>query len=262
MYKFLTYILVLCLLVLGGFYVFERISHDSTLSSLNNQIGQLQGTIQENERIYSSQVQMLKNLKLQNDELKKIIKSRDEEIVSLGEVVLTWKGKYFDIVNATQSTQDGNGTPTTPTETCEECFAQHRLRVDFDQTQDYLRVFGHTLTSPPYAHVGVEWVRDVRLSLVLTRNKDKYRVYVDTDNSDVFPSEINLSIDSSAFGRKWYEKLGVGADLLVGHGVGTSLKLAVDIFNDMSLGPVFTKIYDGKDFRKYYGASLMWYPFR
>jgi hypothetical protein len=245
MYKYLS--ILLGVLILGGgiFYSFERYSNAKKRKELSNQIAVLEGTIKETETAYSK------------------INDRDEEVVMLTETVLKWKSIYFEIKDATEKVVDEEGVEVVLSPDCDFCFVGRRFMVAFDEKQDPLRVHGHTMTNPPEATVNIEWIRDIQLTLILTKGEDDlFRIYLDSNTSDIVPTELRLLVDPSILDKKWYEKIGMNNYVVVGEGVGSSLSIMYDFFDHWSLGPSVFLYYDGQDLKKLYGISSVWYPFR
>jgi hypothetical protein len=261
-YKLLSGILAVGLLVVGVLFAKERYDAQNLSRQLNNEIAKLQQNVKETETAYSSKALELENLKVENSELSKKLKDRGEEVAALGEVVLTWKNKYFKIKNATESHQDSSGNPVELPEAC-DVPEDVRTKVEFESTDDYLRVFGYTLTNPAYAEVSVEWVRGLKLTFLLAKDKDDtFRLYLDSRSRDIIPAELSLKIDPSVFRKSWYEKLAIGGSLNVGEGLATSVNFNYELFEDLVVGPQFLLMYDGSQTRKMYGANVLWYPFR
>lgn len=256
-------ILSIVLVSIVSMYV-ERKSHEEDVQRLANVVAKTEGLRQEAEKSWSSRAVEIENLKLENKTLQRTINARDEEIVGLSELVLRWKTKYFKINDARETTVASDGTTVTSlSPDCTETLRDVRFRVDFEQTQDALKAFGYTLTNPPYAEVAIEWIRGVKMNLILTKtHDDKFRIYLDSETSDVVPAQLNLKIDPEVFQKKWYEKIAVGTDLAFGPGVVSSLKLTYDILDDVYLGPTVMFFYDGIDLRTLYGVSVGHYPFR
>jgi len=262
MYKYLSIILGVLILVCASFYAYERYSHAKTRKNLNNQIAQLSDTLKETETAYSKLAIETNEIVLQNEELQKIIDDRDEEIISLSEIVLKWKNKYFEIKDAQQDIVDHDGNPVDLDEICQECFSNNRFKVSFDQTKDYLRIYGNTFTNPPEAYINLEWVKDIVFNLILAKNDDIYRIYLDTNNSDIVPIDIKLKIDSSVYDTKWYERIGIFGNISVGDGLMTSVGSNIFIFDDFLFGPILSTTYDGNNIKKYYGLNIGWFPFK
>ncbi len=257
MYKLVSGVLLVALLVLGATTLYTRHKNNQLITQLNNKVATLEGTLKETETAASVRAVELENLKSQNKELQGIMDKRDEEVAALGKIILLWKKKYFEIKDA-QGSVEGE-VPVG----CEECAKTLRLRVDFGQTQDYLRVDGYTLTNPAYAELEVRWERPLKLSFILAKKDDKFRLYVDSNSPDIIPGELTLTVDPSVFEKKWYEKLYVGGSLNVGEGIATSLGIGYEFTKNISAGPSVFVFYDGqRRMFKLYGANVQWYPFR
>lgn len=263
MYKYLSILLGLGLLVLGGFYLWERHSNSVAQTALNNEIAKLEGTIRETETASSVRALEIEDLKSKNKDLQKVIDQRDEEVAALGEAVLKWKTKYFQIKDATGTVVGGDGTTVVeiPAD-CQTCLKDLRFRVDFNEEKDYLKIEGFTLTNPAYAELSVGWTRELKLTFLLTKKDDNFRLYFDSNTPDLIPGELTLKVDPSVFERKWYEKLGVSSSVSVlGDGVVFSLSAIYDITDNMFVGPnVALFPHDGVGTA--YGAIFGWYPFR
>lgn len=266
MYKILSIILAGLLVVAGIFYVYERYTKNKMQDELNNQLAQLSKTLKETETAYSKLGLQVDNIKAENKQLQKIIDKKNEEIVALNEVVLHWKDLYFKILNASGGVVDPNTGEVIPVEPdCEKCLQNKSFKVEFSQTQDYLKISGYTLYNyqkPSQAFIDVKWVRDLKLTIILTKNKNVYKAYVDTNSSDVVPSSVELKVDPSVFDIKWYQRLGVGANVGLGDGLMVGLNAYVQIFNNILVGPSFVNVFNGKDYMKFYGANVGWFPFR
>jgi hypothetical protein len=271
LYKFISGVLLLSVGILGVAYAKERYDRSKVEQALNNSIAQLQGAVKETQNSYSVVAIESENLKhklataLQhNKDLLSTIEDRDEQVLALEQISIKWKNKYFEIKNASTSVVSSDGTTVVDviTPDCQTCLSSVRLRVDFDQEKDYLKVQGFTLTNPAYAEIGVEWTKPLKLNLILTKKENQFRVYVDSDNSDMVPSEIELFVDPSVLSLRWYERIGIGADASAGEGVSSGLRVFYDAFKNFYVGPNVVFYYDGNNLKKMYGISAGWYMFR
>lgn len=262
-YKLLSIVLATLLLVGGAFFVFEKYSNSKKRRELNNLIAGLTDVVQETETAYSRRAVETDNLRLENEELRTKINDRDEEAVVLTETVIRWKNKYIKAKNTKETVVDKEDRIVVIEPQCEDCFAAVRFKVDFDETQDPLRVHGFTLTNPSEAEINIEWIRDLKLSLILTKDDDDlFRVYLDTNDSDVETSDLKLSVDPSILDRSWYEKIGVDGAIGIGEGFASLIGLRYDVFDNWAIGPAVILYYDGNSLKKMYGISTTFYPFR
>lgn len=243
MYKFLSMLLAVLLLICGGFYLYERYKHNQDTALLNNQIAQQQQTIKETQDAYSKLAVEAKNLKVENAELQKKIKDRDEQIVSLTQVNIRLRDQIIQITNATQTEQNG------------------RTKVEFSKDNGLLKVSGYTLTNPAFAQINLEWLRDINLQLVLVKDKNNiFRVYLDSQSSDIESATLSLKIDPSVFEYKWYERLAVSGGTLLGNNTLVSnVGIQLKIYNWL-VGPS-VGIVVGPSVQKVYGVQASWFPF-
>lgn len=257
MYKILTYVLAGLLACLGGLYLYKSWQNDKKVATLSSALAKSEGMIKETKTSYSAKAQQVEDLESANKELQGKIKDRDEKVAALGEVALTWKDKYFKIKNASQTVVDSGGQPIPDAPSC-DLPPDARVRVDFDQTQDYLKVTGHTLTNPAYAEVEVSWTRALKLSFILTKKDKDFRLYLDSNSEDLVPGDLSLRVDPSVFERPWYEHILVGTDLsLYGDIIAGSFKVMYD-FDRYQFGPHVLFSDKGTSF----GLSAALYLFR
>jgi len=262
MWKYFSFFLIAGILVLGGFYLFERYSHAKTRKEFNNQVTELQGTLKETETAYSMLAILKDNLKTSNEELRKIIEDREEEVAVLSEINIKLRDRIVEITDATSSVEDSNGNPIEIESDCEECLKDKRFRVDFIAGDDLLDIQGYTLTNPSFVDISFKWRRDIKLNLILTKKNEKFRIYVNSEGSDVESAKLSLSVDPNVFKNKWYQKIGFGTSIGIGSGVQSSVGAYYEITNDWTIGPLFTFQYDGNKFGTFYGAQALWFPFR
>jgi hypothetical protein len=261
MYKYVSAFLAICLVVLGGMYVWQKHANNKREAELSNKLAKLEGVVKETETAYSVRGQRIEDLEAENKELQKTIDNRDEEVAALGQAVLKWKGQYFKIKNAKETVTDRDGNPATPDTPTNEL----RVRVDFDKAENYLRVHGFTLTNPAYAEVDVEWTRGLKLNFLLTKKGKDLKLYFDTNSPDIVVSDLVLKVDPSVFERKWYENVGVQTNLALafGNGAGGTVGLVYDLGRFM-IGPTYTSFLKNTEggVGRAWGFSLTWFVFR
>lgn len=263
MYKYLSIILAIGLAIAVCFYFYQKSSFNELRSNMNNEIAKLQQTVKEKEDLYSMKALEVDNLSAKNRELQKIINSRDEEILSLTEINIRLKNEIFEIRNALQEVLDANGNVVPPDPNCESCLSGKRFKVSFEQEKNYLKVSGFTLTNPPEATIKVEWVKDLILDLYLTKDSSNgFKVYLQSNDSSVEKIQLKLSVDPNILNYKWYEKIAVGGNVVVGEGISSTINIMWQFFPEWVIGPAFTAEYDGIKLRKFVGISTFWFPFR
>ena len=146
-----------------------------------NQLAMLDSVHRETDSAYSRLSQQKDNLidilQSKNRDLAEVINKRDENILALSETVVRMRSAHIVI----QSQNGGDVSQGTEGD---------RVRVDFNQTQDPMRVSGFTLTNPAEATIDVAFIRPLRLRTTITQNEDgAWRTYFESD----WP---NLEIDN------------------------------------------------------------------
>jgi hypothetical protein len=260
-------ILIVCL-VAGGWW--KQIQYLDELSNLNNALAASQQLIRETATAYSSKAFEVENLKTQNKDLQAAIKRNKEEIFALTNISLEWKDKYFEIKNAKQTVVDTSGSqPTSLSTECEFCLVDKRFKVEFNQEQSNLQISGYTLTNPPYASIKLHWTKPLKLQLALTKDKSgDFKVYIDSEDKEVVPTELVLKVDPTILGRKWIEKINIFGSIGVGHTVtepkswGGLMSVGVGylITPRINLGLGVTALYN-RDFQLYYQVLINYFPF-
>ncbi len=185
------------------------------------------------------------------------------------DIALQWKNRYFEIKDAKQVVVNEAGTqPASLSAECEDCIAKTRIKEEFDQTKDDLRIFGYTITSPAQAQINLEWLKPLQLQLVLTKSEDgSFKVYLDQKDKEqaslIVPTELTLKVDPAVFYKKWYEKIALGLDVGASQfGVNSSIRIMYGIKPNLYLGPSVSAaaLFSGQ-VAPFYGVSVLWLPF-
>lgn len=264
MHKYFYIFFIACCLSLGSFIFYQNKKHNTEVRNLHNKLALSEQLVRETKDAWSSRAIEVENLKSENAQLQKVIKNNDEEIFAISQVSLRWQNKYYQIRDARQTIVSALAAsqPASLSVYCADCIKDLRFRVDFNQTQDDLKVSGYTVTNPPEAFVNLEWQKDLTLNLTLTRDKSKsFKVYLDSKSNSVIPVSLNLKIDPSILERKWYEKIGVGADILGSqYGFATSIRAFYAVKSNLFVGAAVQMQFVGQ-FQSFYGVSVGWLPF-
>jgi cell division protein FtsL len=260
MYKFLSIFLAVLLLVAGGAIAYQRWDHSKQRRELNNKLAKVQKMQQETETAYSRLALEYEGLESSNKELQEIIEDRDEAILALTTANVKLKDRVFKFENAKQTIVDDVDVSVE----CDGLKSALRLRVDFEKEEDPLQVVGYTVTNPAYAEVQINWLRALKLELVLTQNPDKtYRVYINSENSDVVPTDLVLQVDPSVLDYKWYQKIGFGSNVVFGEtGIQIGISAFYDFLPNFYAGPLFQVGYINGKAETYYGVKVGWYPWK
>lgn len=211
----------------------------------------MEGMVKETETAYSKRAVELEGIKLENETLQKIVQSRDEKIVSLTNINLKLKDEVLK----------GTGK-----ETVENGRTRIEFRASYPTYEPYLTIFGHTLTNPPEYELDFTWDRALKLDIVVAydRKTRTFRSYVDTKGSDIIPTKIDFVFDADQLKDRWYEKIAIGNGIIVGDNRSALLKfnLAYNILNEFILMPDFMLGFSEAGVSRYYGLSVMWYPWK
>jgi len=262
MWKYLsTFLLVISLFFLINFaYRIHAYKIDNF--KLNNELADLSRLNKETETVYSKLAIDLDNIETTNKELQDIISKRNENIVSLTQANLLLKDKFFKASNVRETVVTDSGDSVNSGDT-------KRIKVEFEHTEDLLNIKGYTLTNPAYAEVALSWLKELNLNIVVAKNKDNsYRVYIDSKNSDIVPTDIKLTVDSSLFDLHWYEKIGVGGGVNLTNDYNIIPYFQISYFfnvtNSFDLRPYVEYGYSYMSNRMNYsvGTDLVWYPFK
>lgn len=270
MQKYLIYLLIgVCLALSVGFW-WKQSQYDKQVRELQNKLAESQQLVKITESAYSSAAIQLENLKAQNQDLQKVIEKNKEKIFALTNVALQWKDKYFEIKDAKVTVVDESGSqPASIPAECETCLATVRTKVEFDLSQDNLRVSGYTLSNPGYASINLDWLSDLQLELILTKDEQGlYKVYIDSKNNEFVPVSLALKVDPQILQKKWYEKINFNFGALFGNtllgtvafGGGGSFGVGYMITNNVNFAVNVSALYAGNVYL-FYGANVTWYPF-
>ncbi len=255
----LIFVGVLLLLAVAGALVFTSISnsHKKEIIALQNEVAKRDVTIEVQKNVYAKlaiQTDMMGRFlgmaDEQNQALAKEIKDRKAEILTAQTLVIKWKKAYEALVVATET------EVTTPEGVV-------RTKIEFKKDFGYLIAEGHTLTNPPEALVRVKQGRPFRLSVIMTQEPDKsWRGYA-TSNEDNFSIEAEVfAVDPTMLEPKWYEKIGLHADLAAGSGVLVGIGASYKI-GKFTVGPsVWGAMNWDIQPKGYVGVSMGFNPFQ
>lgn len=154
-------------------------------------------------RLSQQKDNLIDELRKQNASLADDIDERNQNILALSETVARVRSARIVI-----RSQDGDDVHETPQ-------PDGRVRVDFAETQDPMRVEGFTLTNPAEADLTVSFVRPLRLRTTIVQNQDgSWRTYFESDWPNLEIEEMNTSVSPLvAAQRAWYKDIAFGVSL-------------------------------------------------
>ncbi len=262
----ITAAVVLVVGLLVGLFIKMRLDNkaeEARRIAAQNRVAELSTVIQENEHTWSRLTQqkddLITALRQQNGGLAQMIEDREEHILALSNVVLSLRSAHIVI-----RSQDGGNVHETPVPSPDG----ERLRVDFDQTQDPIRVSGFTLTNPAEASIDVGFVRPLRLTLSVVQQRDlSWRTYVVGDYPGLNIDSIEAAVSPWARepeGRAWYENIVLGMNIATTpklSAMSSNLYVLYD-FDTFAVGPtVGVSVADGVGTFYAIGATLQFRPF-
>jgi hypothetical protein len=247
-YTFAASLVIAAFFIIKG--VVEKQNYERQLTSLRNEAAASAKTIEVQKGVYEKLTLQNSNMKILLDEkdsqLKLLtgeLKKKNEQILVVTSVSVKWKKAYEAVIKGTQSETDG------------------RKKVEFAKDFGYIGVNGYTLTDPPEAWVRVQQNRPLRLSVVVSQDKDKvWKTRVTSSEENVEIDMTLAAVNPLILEPKWYEGIGVGIDVGVGNGfiggVGATYKIG-----KFELGPKAWMTATDK-VEKFFGAQFLWHPFQ
>ena len=235
----------------------------------NKTIMQLQNASALRDKTIEEQKGLYEKLAIQTGDVKTQLDGKDTQIAELenqlkkdGEQLSNATTVNIQLKKALQAKSDATQTkvPTTgPT-------ASDRLRVDFKHDFGWLAISGYTLTNPADAFLSLDRLGPLKFTVAMSQDKQRaWHAYVTSSISDLSADIAVASVNPYLEDEKWYERLGVTADLGLGAtssgaaaiaGIGASLELG-----KFEFGPhVWALVIDKSSV--IYGASLTWKPWK
>lgn len=251
----LASLLIVAVLAIG----ISRHGYESELTSLRNQIA-------EKDRVVEVQKGVYAKLAVETDGIKKLLDSKDEQVkLLLGELksrkaeVLTatsmaiaWKKAYEGAAEANQEVVPG----TQPTEP--GAVAKERVKVSFHKDFGAVVVDGHTVTDPPEAFVSVKQGKPLRVSLVVSQEKDgSWKTYATSSDENISVDIGLTAVNPKVLEQQWYEKLSLDGSLGIGSGIVAGVGVSYEV-GQFDVGPAAWFSTSGQ----FYGANVSWHPFR
>lgn len=251
-------IILASLMLAGVIYVaVVKSSYDSQIVSLNNAIAEKDKTIEVKQGLYEKATLETKNLKDLLDtkdariaDLVKELKKKDQDLIAATNLAVKWKTDYEALVKATQ----GLVPPVNPGD-------PSRIKVSFNKDFGPILVSGYTLSDPPEAFINLHQQRPLKLTLVVSQDKDGlWHTYTTSSEENMTP-EITLSAVNPWFNdKKWYERLSATAMVAAG---GSGFQGGLGIGVDIAQFTVSAMVFDHSSnlASPLVGLGLQWRPF-
>ena len=283
--KIVPIILGVFVLLFAGLYVkscVEARKATKDLYAAENQISELQGTVELKDGVVMRQAQRIDGLNKRvddilgdNNDLRDQINMRDEEVRVLSQINASLREQIEFTSNNPNSNatvtvirdcEDSNATTTEVPDSGGNSSGNREprlpnLRVDFSLTSTGFQIDGHTTTDPAYAEATLTQLEPFQLNLVLTEHESgSWRALVEEVDDRLNLDISELVVNPFTRNERWYERFGVGAFAAVNPN-GSSMfgpTLSVE-FNriDLTMGAAYST---DRSWGPMVGVS--WRPFR
>lgn len=200
--------LLFLVLVIAAFgYKIGQGSRNDEVADLSLQLAKSAETLEIANGLYARQAGELVRVEVILDSsraevklLKEHLKKSGAELLTAQQLTLKWKRAYEAEVEAHQTEEPGpDGDPP-------------RKRVDFAGDLGPIHVTGHTLTDPPVAHIKLEQVMPLTLTVAVAQNKDGSWSSFVTSSDENIDVKVDLAgVSPQILSPKWYQKIWVEA---------------------------------------------------
>jgi uncharacterized protein YpmB len=256
--KTILSIIIVILGIFGVTYYLKSDKESKARIEAQNEIARLSEVVTENETTFSRLSQqsddIITALTAKNEELATIITSRDERILSLTETIANFEPTKI-VVRQERIT-----------ETVVVDGSNERVRLEFSEEEDPIRVSGVVLTNPSEIELAVGYMRPLRLQTVITQLADgSWRTYITGDWPNLRIENIDTTVNPRlSEPRSFLESLSLGTM------VSTSVKLnsflfganiLYDITDSVSVGPMFGVATVQDNSSVIFGLSAQWRMF-
>lgn len=173
------------------------------IAELSLQLSKSQETLEIQKNLYSKKVVEMSDLTLMLDTsrseivaLKHHLEDAQAKLLVSEQVTLRWKKAYEDYVSAHQT----DGPP--------DDHGVVRKTVEFEGTLGPIHATGFTITDPPEAHLKLEQLVPLILTMNLVQNKDGTWSTFVTSSDDNIGVTIDLAgVNPLVLKEKWYQRI-------------------------------------------------------
>lgn len=173
------------------------------IAELSMQLSKSEETLEIQKGLYSKKVGEYNDLSVLLDTsrsevraLKKHLEESEAKLLVAEQVSLKWKKAYEDYVKAHQTDlpPDDNGVV--------------RKRVEFDGDLGPIHASGWTLTDPPEAHLKLEQLLPLILTMNLVQNKDgTWSTFVTSSDENVDVKIDLAGVNPLVLKERWYQRI-------------------------------------------------------
>lgn len=252
---------LLSFFLLTVYFTVQRNSFESRIVQLQNDVAQRDKTIETQAGVYE-------RLALQNNDLQHLLNGRDQEIVLLKNRLEKSKEEILALTRLSVSLKEKlESNTSSPVVVDPASPTKFSVVIDSGHDIDPFHVFGDVegdlSTKQSKTHLTFEQVKPLSFALAVTQNEKGEWRGIATSSSDKFKIEFStLAVNPHIFEEKWYEKIGVAADLGLStrpgvlFGVGASYRIG-----RFDVGPHVWATVDTTGAAPYFGAQMNWHPF-
>jgi len=265
---FLSFLLIVVLTLTGAWAVhlyLEGRSQGSQIVSLQESLVSKDKTIEEQKGVYAKLAADSANISalldkqdLQIKELQRQVSQSGEKLLAANSVTIGFQRKIDADAKAKQTDIKSSGklADFIPIP------AHKRERVDFSRDFGFVGVDGYTITDPAEAHLSLVPGKPLKVSLVISEQRDgSWKTYATSSDNDV-SVDIGLSaVNRNVLAPPWYTNLGFRAELGGGY-YGALVGLGVDYtIGQVELGPSAWTTVQSNGAHFFFGADVIWRPF-
>lgn len=256
--NWVSIIIGLIVAALGAFGIGQFIrgnQEEARRIEAQNQIARMSEVVEEKDGVWSrlseQQEDVIERLREQNSGLAELIEQRNEQIISLSDTVVRMRD-----VRVVVRPQNVTQTPV-----------DNRIRVDFHEEVDPVRVEGYTLTNPAEADLTVGFTRPLGLRTTITQAEDgSWKTYVEGDWPNLEIEQIQAVVNPLPIReRSFVENIVVGGDIATSFqfdSIFADVYMLYEFDDSFAVGPSVGAAVIEDQARATVGLRVQWAPWR
>lgn len=202
-----------------GGYRFGKRSNQNRIADLSTELSKSEETVELQKGLYSRKVKEIEDLTSLLDTrraevaaLRKHLEETQAKLLITEQISLRWKKAFEDALKAVQTEEPPEEPGGVP-----------RKKVTFEGMLGPVKASGHTLTDPPEAHLKLEQIVPLILTMNMVQNKDGTWSTFVTSSDENIDVKIDLAgVNPLVLSEKWYQRLWIEANaIFIGEPAGT-----------------------------------------
>lgn len=254
---------LLLALAFAGFMTYRDHQRSAQIVELQNQIALRDKTIEVQKGVYQK-------LALQTKDLTKLLDEKDTELMALRDQLKKQGSELLTattlIVKLKKDLKDAREVVVTVPDPLKP--GMKRVELDTEEKLDPFQVVGKVDVDCDNGRAGVSigllQRSPIKFSVVVSQDKDGSWRSSATSSTSAFDIDIALgAVNPYLLEEKWYEKIGVGVD--VGVGTAPGFLGGIGVFYEIGkfeVGPKAWFTATPQGVHPYFGAQLLWHPFK